>query len=118
VADPVRHQPVFKRWAPILEWREAVSLAIESARQKGEIANPLESRVEIPENWDLSDVQTDLESVFKVTQCARGPELRVTAPLGAKCARCWLIKEDVGVDSAHADLCSRCAGVVSDLAAE
>jgi isoleucyl-tRNA synthetase len=32
---------------------------------------------------------------------------------GVKCARCWLIKTDVGIDAGYPDLCGRCAGVLT-----
>ncbi len=46
------------------------------------------------------------------------PELQVSvlsAP-GEKCERCWLRSETVGDDDAHPVLCSRCTGVVAQLA--
>ncbi|MBQ8032554.1 MAG: hypothetical protein IJ266_01150, partial [Elusimicrobiaceae bacterium] len=35
----------------------------------------------------------------------------VHAP-GHKCVRCWQWKPEVGTDSAHLDLCARCAEVL------
>jgi isoleucyl-tRNA synthetase len=31
---------------------------------------------------------------------------------GEKCARCWMVLEEVGSHSAHPDLCNRCADAV------
>jgi isoleucyl-tRNA synthetase len=35
---------------------------------------------------------------------------------GDKCARCWRVLPEVGEVPGHADLCRRCAGVVSEMA--
>ena len=41
--------------------------------------------------------------------------VEVSVADGVKCARCWLIKTDVGADAAYPDLCARCADVLSEL---
>ncbi len=41
--------------------------------------------------------------------------VQVTHAPGVKCARCWLIKEDVRSNASHSDLCARCATVVESL---
>jgi isoleucyl-tRNA synthetase len=35
-------------------------------------------------------------------------EVTITASEGAKCARCWHHREDVGTIAAHPELCHRC----------
>ena len=127
-AQPNNHVALIERWAPILETREAVSLAVESARHKGTVTNPLEARVEIRADssmfYVLSEARTDLAAVFKVSQLSLSEQsdkqdlalnILVAPAAGAKCARCWLFKEDVGVDSTYNDLCGRCARVVADI---
>jgi len=44
-----------------------------------------------------------------------GGELRVkvSAAGGQKCVRCWRWTHDVGANTAHPQLCGRCAEVVS-----
>ena len=32
---------------------------------------------------------------------------------GAKCARCWIYKMDVGADGRYPDICQRCADAVA-----
>ena len=39
--------------------------------------------------------------------------VEVTAATGTKCVRCWHIRDDIGTDSAHPELCARCATNVS-----
>ena len=34
---------------------------------------------------------------------------------GAKCARCWIYKTDVGVQNEYPDLCGRCADAVKEM---
>ena len=39
----------------------------------------------------------------------------ITAAEGTKCVRCWHIRNDIGVDSAHPELCARCVTNVAGL---
>jgi isoleucyl-tRNA synthetase len=65
--------------------------------------------------------EAQLPALFLVSQVrltgdfAGESGISVQAPLaeGVKCARCWLIKTDVGVDPAYPNVCGRCAGVLS-----
>ena len=59
----------------------------------------------------------DLATLFLVSQVERraadagGIEIGTAA--GGKCARCWLIKRDLGADPVRPDICARCAAAVS-----
>jgi len=124
-ANPGAHQEILARWEPVLAMREQVNLAIESARQSGRLSNPLEARVEVnadpPTCAALAPFADSLPAVFKVSQVAlaqtrdEGEGYTVTAAPapGVKCARCWLVKTDVGSNPAYGDLCGRCAEVVA-----
>jgi len=110
------------RWEPILAAREAVKKALEEARQAGVIGNPLESRVELTADAEtlaaLAPYLTQLPAVFLVSQVALNPSgtglsAQAMPAEGVKCARCWLIKTDVGADAAYPDLCARCAGAIA-----
>jgi isoleucyl-tRNA synthetase len=37
----------------------------------------------------------------------------VSAATGTKCVRCWHIRDDIGTDSAHPEICARCVTNVS-----
>ena len=37
----------------------------------------------------------------------------ISAAQGTKCVRCWHIRNDIGVDAAHPELCARCVSNVS-----
>ena len=39
--------------------------------------------------------------------------VKVSAATGTKCVRCWHIRDDIGTDSTHPELCARCATNVS-----
>jgi isoleucyl-tRNA synthetase len=123
VANPSAHAEVIARWEPVLAVREQVNLAVEAARQEKIIGNPLEARVEITADGAalnaLRSLESELPSALKVSkvELSSGDTLKVTVQpaTGTKCARCWLIKEDVGVNGEYPDVCGRCAGVVAQI---
>ncbi len=100
------------RWTPLLEARETVKKAIEEARQSGKIGNPLEARISLPASYSaLASFGDKLPSLFLVSQVAIGETdaIEVAPAVGVKCARCWLIKTDVGTAPEYPELCARCA---------
>jgi isoleucyl-tRNA synthetase len=107
--------------------RRVASLELEKARQAGQIGKSLEAQAEIePDNEAtyqlLKALGPTLETVLIVSQVRvnspTGNELRVKVShaSGQKCVRCWRWTEDVGMDSAHPELCGRCTGVLRTLA--
>ncbi len=111
-------------WRPVLAVREVVNVAVETARNNKVIGNPLEAALTISAPAEilsaLSVVLADLPAVLKVSQVELGQpsadvSINVSAAVGTKCARCWLIKSDVGEVSEYADLCLRCADVVAKI---
>ena len=72
----------------------------------------------------LKSVEADLETVFIVSYAEVGElkdaedavqsedfenlKISVKPADGEKCERCWMIKESVGKDSEHPQLCARC----------
>ena len=108
----------------ILEVRDAVQGALETSRQAGVIGNPLEAKVTLKVPGDilplLQSRRDQLSSLFLVSQTflqTAKYELEIETGLaeGAKCARCWLVKEDVGKNLEHPALCNRCIGAVTAL---
>ena len=61
----------------------------------------------------LESLGDDLRFVLicSQTQLKRSAEdeLECTALPHAKCERCWHVRDDVGADPAHPELCGRCA---------
>ena len=113
-------------WDQILALRDTVQVALEEKRQSGEVRNSLEARVHLDVDADtyraLEPYRAELPALLLVSQIAlaqtrleAGVSVTVTPAEGIKCARCWLIKTDVGADPAHPELCARCARAVSDL---
>ncbi len=117
-------EALLSRWQTLLDLRELVNKALEGARQAGEIGNPLEARIVLTlseEQYTLAEsYRAQLPTVFMVSQV----ELRqkpdgepeageVSRAEGVKCARCWLIKTDVGADPDYPDLCARCTAAVA-----
>jgi len=114
---------VLSRWEPVLSLRTKVNLAVEEARQSKLLGNPLEAHVriatDVASSVMLAPFVADLPSVLKVSsvELVGGEgveEIRVTIERasGQKCARCWLIRNDVGADSRFEGICTRCARVV------
>ncbi|NLH98525.1 MAG: isoleucine--tRNA ligase [Chthonomonadales bacterium] len=119
---------VIERWEPVLAMREHVNQAIENARQSKQIGNPLEAHVRIGTSvataMALAPFASDLATVFKVSSVEvvggeekAEPSVEVSLAVGRKCARCWLVRQDVGAHPAHPDICGRCAAVVVSMSA-
>ena len=41
--------------------------------------------------------------------------VNIVAATGTKCVRCWHIRDDIGTDSEHPELCARCVTNVTGL---
>ncbi len=116
-------------WNGMLETREKISKELETLRNSKEIGSSLDAEVQI---WQapnyLNKVKNDeLRFVFITSYAdiidngappntakkftnADGTEYFVTVMKSKhqKCIRCWHHREDVGQDSKHPELCSRC----------
>ncbi|HNJ77578.1 MAG TPA: class I tRNA ligase family protein, partial [Azospira sp.] len=104
------------KWAQIRTVRGEVTKVLEDLRIEGKIGAPLQASVTIAADGDkyaaLASLGDDLKYVFIVSAAnvVQAATEQVTAsPLAhAKCERCWHVREDVGANAAHADLCGRC----------
>ncbi len=111
-----------EKWNEIRRIREGVQKFLESAREQKIIGSSLEAKV----IFSTNDPST---RAFLEETKALWPEILIVSqveikdgndPLfveivhakGAKCARCWQWKEDVG-SHPHADLCGRCEEVLT-----
>ena len=113
---------IVKKWQPVMRLREAVNTAMELARQSKHIGNPVEATVRIESEpatlTDLKPFKHCLAAVLKVfavsLQASDGGEvISIGQAPGTKCARCWLVRTDVGASGACADLCGRCMSVLA-----
>jgi isoleucyl-tRNA synthetase len=113
-------------WEKLVQTRDLVKSALESSRQAGVIVNPLEACVVMDLDKTtyalFQPYEAQLPALFLVSQvrlsgnydAEHGISVGASPAEGVKCARCWLIKTDVGVDPAFPDLCGRCANVLQD----
>jgi isoleucyl-tRNA synthetase len=120
-------------YATVMQVRDIATKALEESRESGAIKKSQEAAVTIWAAPDSADVLDTLDErgarslaemliVSEVSLDAResGPGAEGGASIGAsvqaasgqKCPRCWNYRE-LGGDPAHADVCSRCAEVLS-----
>ncbi|MDY0087445.1 MAG: isoleucine--tRNA ligase [Coriobacteriia bacterium] len=106
----------------VLEVREAVTKALEDAREAKIVNKSQEAAVRVALPAELRDVLDArgilaLGEMFIVSEVSLtdGEALSVTvaSASGVKCPRCWNYRE-VGIDSVHPELCARCAAVLAD----
>ena len=103
-------------WAHIGATRIDVLKALEALRIEGKIGADLQAAVTVTaegERFDaLASLGDDLKFVF-ITSAAtlkKGPfKIEVAIAPGTKCERCWHVREDVGQDAEHPEICGRCA---------
>lgn len=112
---------VVANWLPVLELREVVYKAIEEFRQGGEMKRSQEAAVAVALPADqkaaIADYTAMLADLFMVesVELTEGDTLLATISkaAGDKCPRCWLIKSDIGANTAQPEVCGRCAEALS-----
>lgn len=125
-----------KDWEKIWEIRRKVYKQIEEERSKGLITHPLEASIDIYLPIDyltvisrldgkLSDIlitsSASVHSIEEAPQISKTVEdikVVVEKAKGRKCARCWQIKESVGIDHEHPELCERCVAIIKSIETE
>jgi isoleucyl-tRNA synthetase len=121
-------------WDRLLEVREAVTKALEEARQRGVIGHSLDARVRLGFDGALGELLAnrldELPTLFIVSQVeARDdlpdgaesavlPGLRISIERadGEKCGRCWNFRTSVGSEASHPTLCGPCVEALSHAA--
>ena len=118
-----------EKWQRLLEMRDKVLKELETVREKKEIGNSLEAEVELTifNSKDFGFFKNEPEllaflflvsgvRVRKAPQESSDPvQIKVFRSEGAKCARCWIYRKEVGKDTSHPELCGRCLEVVKGL---
>ena len=124
-------------WQVLQKLRAEVTHKLEKLREGGSIGAPLDAEVDVYCTGDAAQACATFESLgeelrfFLVTSAARvhraqsAPEgaelaaeagqgifLQITPSVHAKCVRCWHHRPDVGVNTAHPELCGRCVSNV------
>jgi isoleucyl-tRNA synthetase len=123
-----------REWQVLTQVREAVSKTLETLRNASEIGSSLDASVTVYADESLSQsllkLGDELRFVF-ITSTAgvrplhdapadsprftsQGQDFAVQANKagGSKCVRCWHVREDVGSDAEHPEVCLRCVSNV------
>ncbi len=103
------------KWAVIRGVRSEVSKHLETLREEGKIGSSLQAEVLITADGDLYDalnaLKDDLRFVFitSKTTVTQGEKAITCTPIAAqKCERCWHVRDDVGQNAEHPQICGRC----------
>jgi isoleucyl-tRNA synthetase len=122
------------RWAKLREVRGVVTGALELERGAKRIGSSLQAATELYVPAETAALLRDV-NLGELCITSAGTVMIGAPPVGAftlpdlpgigamvrdapgdKCDRCWRVLPEVGSDSAHPDLCRRCAAVVGELA--
>lgn len=112
----------------VAEWLELRGIvyqqAIEPARQSKAISKSLQAAVTLTASSEiverLEGFHDELEEFFIVSALEFAtfdgePTATLAKAHGKSCARCWRVLPSVGAQTAHPDLCDRCAGAIVSL---
>ncbi len=110
------------KWELIYNTREAVNKVLEEKRNEKVIGKSLEANVVIHCSDEMFEKYSSLSDHLAEILIVSGvsvvkdrdgeTEFEVVKASGEKCERCWAYSEEVGKNSEHPTLCSRCASVV------
>ncbi len=116
-ADP----DLLARWEKVMGVRETITKAIEEVRKTGAVGSSLEARIvlrtsdgEMRKFLESSlhlwpQVAIVSEAAVEFDPAAPALEVGVSKAEGSKCPRCWQWRRDIGSETAHPDICGRCA---------
>lgn len=111
-------------WTTIIGVREAVTKALEEARNEKTINKSQEAAVTVTAPAEVLSVCKTyapevFEELFIISSVSfeEGSEISVSVAVaeGEKCPRCWNIRE-LGGNPNHADVCKRCGDVLDEIA--
>ena len=120
IADEAR---LFEQWSQLRAFRAEVVRSLEETRVAGQIGSSLQAEVSIYADGAKFDLLAALGDELRfVLICSKTTLIRsadekiecVASP-HSKCERCWHVRDDVGSDPKHPDLCPRC---ISNLSGE
>ncbi len=119
------------KWDRIHDVRTDVQKALELARRDKIIGKPLEAKVILYAEGELSEFLKSVESALPeifITSAVKvengegevkgdvsGLSISVSKAEGEKCERCWKYSDTVGSDSDHPTLCACCAEVMKEI---
>jgi isoleucyl-tRNA synthetase len=109
-------------WSALLEVRDTVNRALETARQAKTIGTSLAAHVALTAGGASADLlrrhEADLPMLFIVSQVSLdtgGPEgasVSVSRAEGEKCDRCWRVLPELSREPHVDGLCARCVGAL------
>jgi isoleucyl-tRNA synthetase len=113
---PADEAQLLDKWNKVRGYRTEVTRALEELRTAGKIGSSLQAEVRIYADGEKHDILAslgdDLRFVFicSKTEVIRSGEekLECSALAHAKCERCWHVREDVGANPEHPEICGRC----------
>ncbi|OGB48811.1 MAG: isoleucine--tRNA ligase [Burkholderiales bacterium RIFCSPLOWO2_12_FULL_65_40] len=113
---PTGDEGLQTKWERLRALRDLVNKEIEALRAAGQVGSSLQAGVRLtaaPEDHALlASLGDDLKFVFitSAIELIAGDALQISvkASSDAKCERCWHYRADVGHDTQHPTLCSRC----------
>jgi isoleucyl-tRNA synthetase len=114
------------RWRELLSVGQEAARALEEARQSRRIQRSQEALLRIRTRGErlalLEEAAPLLPELYRVAavevvEAAEGESdaCEVERAPGAKCDRCWNVREDVGREPGYPGVCGRCAGVLRAL---
>lgn len=126
-------EELLSKWDDFMEVRSHVLKSLEEARNAKLIGKSLEAQVDLYLTDDqkqlLDSLNENIQLLLGVSalhvhpadeapadadQYNDGVAVKVTTANGETCARCRMVKEDVGSDLAYPELCARCAAIVRE----
>ncbi len=116
-AAPADAGELLNTYAVVLEARDVVTKALESARDEGVVGKSQEARIVLGAPADTLETLRDrgeeaLAALFIVSAVgleeSDSVEVSVRRAEGEKCPRCWNLRE-LGVVEGYPDVCRRCA---------
>jgi len=113
---PADEAQLLDKWNKVRGYRTDVTRALEELRTAGKIGSSLQAEVRIHADGEKHDILAslgdDLRFVFicSKTEVIRSGEdkLECSALEHAKCERCWHVRDDVGANPEHPEICGRC----------
>jgi isoleucyl-tRNA synthetase len=121
-ARPADAGALEERYGKLFDVRRAVQGKLEEARSAKLIGSGLEAAVTIVADGETHDLlaqaKDELATLFIVSgvelAASKGPlAVEVKRAAGVKCERCWIYRDDVGVDAKHPTVCAKCADALA-----
>ena len=131
VVESRRDADLAARWQKLLEYRDVVTRRLEEARKDKLIGASLGAALDLYTDEAaynaLLPFKDRLPELFIVSTCMlhtpgvapdqvlaeKGLAVQVSAAVGEKCDRCWMVHSEVGNHPEHPTLCPRCSHTIT-----